>query len=202
VLNELLFGWGAGVCTVEAISIGQDFLDAGLTNLSKIDNSATDGPLPIPKIGLLVIPFDVIHFVERGTHLAATVDVRILSSAVQGESACLDTLMQAFPSSLFPQFVDKQEIHTYIPSFSGGCVTVIPCTCGDANGDGRITVADALCTSGYIYRDGEVPACEADVNLDGRITAADAVYIVGYIHSSGSEPCNPPSTPSTNIIDQ
>lgn len=195
-------GWCAGVCSAEAITIGQDFVDAGLTDLSKIDNSGTDGPPPVPKIGMLVIPFDLIDFVERGTHLAATVDVRILSSAARGDSACFDTLMQAFPSSLFPQYVDKQGIHTYIPSFFGGCVAVIPCTCGDANDDTRTTVADALYISTYVYRGGDDPICEGDVNLDGRITIADATYLVNYIYRDGPVPCNPPSTSSENSTNQ
>jgi hypothetical protein len=92
---------------------------------------------------------------------------------------------------MFLGYVDKAGIETYVPRFSPGCITVVPCTCGDCNGDGRITVADALYTSGHIYRDGNPPACEGDVNQDGRLSIADAIYLVTYIYRDGPEPCNP-----------
>jgi hypothetical protein len=88
--------------------------------------------------------------------------------------------------------MDMAGIHIYVPSFSTGCITVVPCTCGDTNGDGRVTVADGIYTTTYIYKNGQVPACEGDVNQDGRITAADAVYLLTYIYRGGPEPCNPP----------
>jgi hypothetical protein len=67
------------------------------------------------------------------------------------------------------------------------------CECGDCNGDGRITVADATYIVGYIYRAGPGMVCECDVNLDTRITVADATYLVSYIYRGGPEPCNPPT---------
>jgi hypothetical protein len=63
--------------------------------------------------------------------------------------------------------------------------------CGDCNGDGRVTVADANYIVGYIYRNGPQIACECDVNLDARITVADASYLVSYIYRAGPPPCNP-----------
>ena len=65
--------------------------------------------------------------------------------------------------------------------------------CGDCNGDGRITVADATYLVSYIYRGGPAPIGSGDVNLDARITVADATYIVSYIYRGGPEPCNPPA---------
>jgi hypothetical protein len=67
----------------------------------------------------------------------------------------------------------------------------IPKACGDCNGDGSLTVADAIYTISYLYRDGPLPEGSADVNLDGRITSADAIYLVGYIYRDGPAPCEP-----------
>jgi hypothetical protein len=67
-------------------------------------------------------------------------------------------------------------------------------SCGDGNGDGNVTVADAIYIVGYIYGGGPEPVGEGDVNLDGRITVADAVYIVGYIYGGGPPPCEPALT--------
>jgi len=72
--------------------------------------------------------------------------------------------------------------------------------CGDCNGDGRITIADATYLVSYIYRGGPAPIGQGDVNLDGRVTIADATYIVAYIYRGGSPPCNPPPSEADGII--
>jgi hypothetical protein len=63
--------------------------------------------------------------------------------------------------------------------------------CGDANGDGNVTVADAIYIKNYIYGGGPAPIGAGDVNLDGNITIADGIYIVGYIYGGGPPPCEP-----------
>ena len=67
------------------------------------------------------------------------------------------------------------------------------CPCGDCNGDGRITIADAIYIASFIYRGGPGMVCNCDVNLDGRLTIADAIYLVAYIYRGGPPPCQPPS---------
>ena len=66
--------------------------------------------------------------------------------------------------------------------------------CGDCNGDGRVTIADATYLVAYIYRGGPGPLGQADVNLDGRVTIADATYLVAFIYRGGPPPCQPPVT--------
>jgi hypothetical protein len=74
------------------------------------------------------------------------------------------------------------------------------CPCGDCNGDGRITFADALYVKNYYFQTppgSPPPVCKCDVNLDGRITFADALYIKNYYFQTppGSPPpCQPPKT--------
>ena len=65
--------------------------------------------------------------------------------------------------------------------------------CGDVNSDCRITVADALYITTYIYRNGVAPVCGADVNRDTRTTVGDATYLVSYIYRGGPPPCEPPA---------
>ena len=54
---------------------------------------------------------------------------------------------------------------------------------GDANGDWRISVADAVTVVDYILSDGKTPLVvpAADMTGDGKISVADAVKIVDYI---------------------
>jgi immune inhibitor A len=65
--------------------------------------------------------------------------------------------------------------------------------CGDANGDKKMTVGDAIYIISYIFRGGPapVPLGAADANCDGKINSGDAVYIVSYIFRSGPAPCCP-----------
>ncbi|KPJ49818.1 hypothetical protein AMJ40_04685, partial [candidate division TA06 bacterium DG_26] len=64
--------------------------------------------------------------------------------------------------------------------------------CGDCNGDGRVTIADATYLVAFIYRGGPAPIGQGDVNMDGRTTIADATYLVAFIYRGGPAPCNPP----------
>ncbi|KPJ49452.1 hypothetical protein AMJ40_05480 [candidate division TA06 bacterium DG_26] len=63
--------------------------------------------------------------------------------------------------------------------------------CGDCNGDGRVTIADATYLVAFIYRGGPAPLGQADVNLDTRVTIADATYLVAFIYRGGPLPCEP-----------
>jgi hypothetical protein len=73
--------------------------------------------------------------------------------------------------------------------------------CGDVNGEGRITFADALYLKNYYYQTppgSPAPIGSGDVNLDGNVTFADALYIKNYYYQTppGSpDPCNPPQLP-------
>jgi len=56
---------------------------------------------------------------------------------------------------------------------------------GDANGDLRISIADAVAIVDYILSDGKTPLVvpAADMDKNGRVSIADAVAIVDYILS-------------------
>lgn len=64
--------------------------------------------------------------------------------------------------------------------------------CGDANGDSRVNVGDAVYLINYIFKAGSAPVSmyAGDANADGRINVGDAVYIINYVFKSGLEPCH------------
>lgn len=64
---------------------------------------------------------------------------------------------------------------------------------GDANGDGSISVGDAVFVIGYVFRGGPapIPLESADANCDQKINVGDAVFIVNYVFRSGPEPACP-----------
>ena len=70
--------------------------------------------------------------------------------------------------------------------------------CGDCNGDGNVTFADALYLKNYYYQTppgSPPPIGQGDVNLDGNVTFADALYIKNYYYQTppgAPAPCEPP----------
>jgi hypothetical protein len=88
--------------------------------------------------------------------------------------------------------VDSSGYVYYYPMKESGVLYVAGGgLCGDANGDGRVTIADATYLVAFIYRGGPGPIGQGDVNLDGRVTVADATYIVAFIYRGGPAPCEP-----------
>ena len=64
-------------------------------------------------------------------------------------------------------------------------------TSGDADGNGIITISDAVYIINYIFSSGPAPQppLAADADCNGIITISDAVYLTNYIFSGGPAPC-------------
>lgn len=63
---------------------------------------------------------------------------------------------------------------------------------GDVNGDGKISLSDAVTTLVYLFSDGTLTCLDAgDVNDSGDINVADAIYTLIYLFSDGPEPFYP-----------
>ncbi len=63
-------------------------------------------------------------------------------------------------------------------------------TCGDANGDSDINVADAVTLINYVFKGGPAPdpLLAGDANGDGDVNVADAVYMINFVFSGGPAP--------------
>jgi hypothetical protein len=61
---------------------------------------------------------------------------------------------------------------------------------GDANGDGTITLSDAVFLINYLYKNGPVPDPPAagDANSDGQTDLGDVVYLLNYLYKGGPPP--------------
>ena len=66
-------------------------------------------------------------------------------------------------------------------------------TCGDANGDAVVDIADAVYLINYMFKGGPAPAPldAGDANCDSIIDIADAVYLINYMFKGGPAPCGP-----------
>ena len=64
-------------------------------------------------------------------------------------------------------------------------ITIVDYIPGDANGDGRVSIADASLIVDYILSGGTITiSAGADMNSDGKISIADASAIVDHILSN------------------
>jgi len=64
-------------------------------------------------------------------------------------------------------------------------ITIVNSIPGDANGDGRVSIADASLIVDYILSGGTITiSAGADMNGDGKVSIADASAIVDYILSN------------------
>lgn len=67
-------------------------------------------------------------------------------------------------------------------------------TCGDANGDGFISITDAVALIGYVFNGVPIPGdCNypfglGDANGDGFVSITDAVTLIGYVFSGSPIP--------------
>ncbi len=95
--------------------------------------------------------------------------VALNSSSVPGQNPCNDSL----------------------GALGAGCGPVYKC--GDANGDNKIGIGDAVFIISYVFRGGPAPyPFEAgDANCDGKVNVGDAIYLVSYIFRGGPAPCCP-----------
>jgi len=71
-----------------------------------------------------------------------------------------------------------------------GFIYPIVVTCGDANGDGKLSVSDVVYLINYLFKGGPAPIpWEAgEANCDGKISVSDVVYLINYLFKGGPPP--------------
>jgi hypothetical protein len=97
---------------------------------------------------------------------------------------CVCLLRMEIPE--FPCRVNCTCVYPLVDTPCGGKIN------GDANGDGKLTVGDAIYIITHIFRSGPAPTPYAvysgDPNGDCVVNSGDAVYIVNHIFRSGPAP--------------
>src|SRR4030067_1108372 len=82
----------------------------------------------------------------------------------------------------------------YSPLWIRSSCAVSSLTClykpGDANGDGKVDLADLIFMVNYIMKGGPAPTfeCQADLNADKIVTLLDVVVAVNYLFKGGNPP--------------
>ncbi len=69
----------------------------------------------------------------------------------------------------------------------------LDCLCGDCDGNGVITISDAVCLICYIFSGCPPPSpiCNGDANGTGTVGISDAVYLINHIFGGGPAPFCP-----------
>ena len=64
------------------------------------------------------------------------------------------------------------------------------CRCGDADGNGAISISDAVKTINFIFAGGSAPnpLCRGDADGNGSISISDAVKLINFIFGGGAAP--------------
>ena len=92
----------------------------------------------------------------------------------------------------FPGTLKKCEVcHGVTPTGAGPHgIFASTCMCGDADGNGIITISDAVYLINYIFVGGFAPnpICLGDADGNGLITISDAVFLINYIFAGGPAP--------------
>jgi hypothetical protein len=105
---------------------------------------------------------------------------------------------------LFPQsetlFLNSLAWFTEAPSVSGPSFVR-----GDANGDGRVDLSDAVSTLGWLFLGASTPGCVAatDTNSDEAVDISDPIWILTHLFLGGPAPAAPfPDCGSGSDADQ
>jgi hypothetical protein len=105
-----------------------------------------------------------------------------------------DSTFYEFWAYLCNNELNSQQIRLGLNSIGNNTI-YCPCnSCGDANSDGSINIADAVFLILYVFSGGAAPGpCNyplgmGDANGDGEIDISDAVYLISYIFSGGPAP--------------
>ena len=90
----------------------------------------------------------------------------------------------AFGSTITGVVVGERDGPPPVPTFRRG----------DANGDGKVGLTDAVVILGHLFQGDSALACldAADPNDDGTINLTDPVGLLNYLFQGGGQPPAPP----------
>jgi hypothetical protein len=102
---------------------------------------------------------------------------------------CIDTCFWPIPEG--PLMFSRSDAVGYAPRHNMPyCFVFQTSNRGDVNGDGVITVVDALYMLNYLFRHGPPPVSfeAGDANCDGDHGALDVVFLLNYLFRHGPSP--------------
>jgi hypothetical protein len=162
------------------------------TSYFKIDRSLIsvgDGGL----VFLINAPMDsvkVSRCVVYGYGLIVPVDTPSPGGHIYADPLFCDTASHDYRvSTTSPCAAPNNPWGVLVGKYGTGCT--LPWLCGDADGDGALSITDVVFIVNFIFANGMYPSppTAGDPDCSGNIDIADAVYLVNYIFSGGFAPC-------------
>lgn len=126
-------------------------------------------------------------YIAAGESILAKLNFTISENAADG----------SYP--ILTEFIPPAGSYTFVmngydtqPVFKPGSVTVSSAYKGDADGNGIISISDAVGLINIIFGGQQLPmdAYRLDANCSNNVNITDCVYLVNYIFAGGSAPCN------------
>ncbi len=118
-----------------------------------------------------------------------------------GEEICFDTDHHGYGDPDHPENTCPVDSYPYVlnpdqtdtDSDGIGDASDVSYVCGDANGDGEVTMDDVVYLRDYLHKDGPPPdPMEAgDANGDGSVDQLDCQYLIDYLKKDSPEPVCP-----------
>ncbi len=167
------------------------FTDDGVWPQTVVYNTNITGA---PAGHLLLLSYSLAQ-ISAGTHKLGTLTINMPSSSASARAISLTyTMLPPYqgaapanePMVAKSVFVKSRSIiQAGIPLLNGES------GCGDADGSGSVSIADAVFIINFIFGGGPAPGVTgfADVDCSGNISIADAVYLINYIFGGGPAPC-------------
>lgn len=112
-------------------------------------------------------------------------DLQVTSSDFVGGRDCEDYDCNGILAENDRTIWDNHYNHSYLENCD--------CAPGETNGDGKITVGDAVFLVFHIFRGGDPPepyeVCTGDANCNCALNIADAVFLINTVFRGGDLPC-------------
>lgn len=112
------------------------------------------------------------------------------SYSIDGLSPGMYTIKASMVAYHDGSYADQLQIGT--DKINGIDIELDPMLACDPNGDGSISVSDAVYLINYIFTNGfaPVPMEAGDSNCDQSVNVSDAVWIINYVFVGGNPPCD------------
>ncbi len=141
----------------------------------------------------------------QGKNSIASGSYKLGTLEISGNTTNIEDLTDAVTAMTWSPASDLAFINTAgtassTPTFTSFNIHFVPC--GDVNGDGSVTVSDAIYLANHVFSGGPAPlsAMSGDVNGDGSVTVSDAIYLANHVFSGGPAPqCCPTKTKKIGI---
>jgi hypothetical protein len=201
-IQNYISGGGTGSLTFQAIlhANGQVLLQYATMDPGTDTDGLTGATIGVENID----GSDGLEVVYNASYMHDNLAISINAARWMTVSPATGTI-EPFSSGMLTVSFDATDLESgvYTGQLSIGCndplmssyvipvsLTVEAFTCGDANNDGDVNVADAVMLINFVFKGGPAPDPleSGDANGDGDVNVADAVWLINFVFSSGPEP--------------